>query len=325
MRKENLLFALLSTAFGSFLQAQSPCDLLTIRDIRFDAFRDTVLLVEVTNDSPSIFDYPGFILYDSNGDTIAKEVVNFFGIGTSHISAMNIYPNALLPSDTFQGALELWTGFYSEMACSFDISELLCPDTICNTLVFDFSNLGGALTNGAFTYTITDVLGTVQVSKDFSLGDTVQQFQDTLCLPNGDYALSISTNDNPVAGQPYFLLYEPKSQYWASNLVGPFDQGTTTTTQAFTLYGECPSTVNATKEVTPENPVTISWTPEGVRAFTSKGKIEELILYDLAGRRIASLAGSGPELFLPAGNRRGLFIAACILDSGLVAGGKGYW
>ncbi|MCB9285165.1 MAG: hypothetical protein H6563_13900 [Lewinellaceae bacterium] len=303
-------------ALGAGVAAQSPCDLVTVQDIRYDAFSNAELVVEVTNDSPSIFDYPGFILYDTNGDTVAKEVVNFFGIGTFHIAVLGVYPDAQITSDTFQGTLELWTGFYTDLACTFDIFEPLCPGTDCDTLIFDFSNLGGALTNGFFTYSVKDQAGAVQVAKDFSLEDTVQQFQDTLCLPPGDYTLSISTDDNPVAGQPYFMLFEPRSQYWASSLTGPFDQGAPVMSIPFTLYGACVPPISGAEEAVPAAPVTLTWTSEGVWARAAKGEIEELILYDLAGRRIASRTGPAQELFLPGENWRGLYVVTCRLDTG---------
>ncbi|MBK8491342.1 MAG: hypothetical protein IPL49_10755 [Saprospirales bacterium] len=313
------IYLLCTLAFGGFYEvalAQSVCDLVTIQDIRYDAFRDTVLLVEVANGSPDIFSYPGFILYDTNGDTIAKEVVNFFGIGQYHISAMNIYPDAAIPPGIFEGTLELWTGFYDSLACTFDISEPLCPDTVCHTLVFDLTNFGGALVNASYTYSITDALGIVQVSKDFSLEDTVQQYQDTLCLPSGDYSLSIHTDDNPTGGQPYYGLYEAQSQFWSSQLSGTVDQGTATMQLPFSLYTQCGDEINAVSEVNPENPITLTWGPEGIWAHTSQGQIQELVLYDLTGRRIASRSGSGQELFLPAGDLRGFFMVCGFTDTG---------
>lgn len=325
MKKIYLLFALAFGGICNVASAQSVCDLVTIQDIRYDAFMDTTLLVELTNGSQDIFSYPGFILYNTNGDTIAKEVVNFFGIGQDHISAMNIYPDATVPSGIFEGTLELWTGFYDSLACTFDISEPLCPDTVCHTLVFDLSNLGGALINAGYSYSITDALGIVQVSKDFSLEDTVQQYQDTLCLPSGDYTLAIHTDDNPTGGQPYYGLYEAQSQFWSSQLSGTIDQGSSTTGQSFSLYAECDSDINATSDISPENPVTLTWNREGIWAHTSEGQLVELVLYDLTGRRIASRSGSGQELFLPVGNLRGFFIACGFTDAGVAAVEMVYW
>jgi hypothetical protein len=81
MKTRNILLWALFSGLASGLAAQNPCDLIGITDVRYDAFSDTAILVQVVNNSPEIFSYPGFILFDTEGDTLAREQVNFFGIG----------------------------------------------------------------------------------------------------------------------------------------------------------------------------------------------------------------------------------------------------
>ncbi len=57
-------------------------------------------------------------------DTIAKETVNYYGIGWNQIHSMNIIKQFDLP---FEGILELHTGFYSSQECTFPIT---IPDTV---------------------------------------------------------------------------------------------------------------------------------------------------------------------------------------------------
>jgi hypothetical protein len=45
-----------------------------------------ILHLEASNLSDDIFSYPGFVLYNTVGDTIAKETVNYFGIGWNYQS-----------------------------------------------------------------------------------------------------------------------------------------------------------------------------------------------------------------------------------------------
>ena len=325
MKITSTLLVLLWGAFISLLSAQDPCNSVEIVDVRYDAFSDTTLLVQVINNSSDIFSYPGFILYDTNGDTIAKETVFYFGIGQEHISEMSLLPDALIVGDTFQGTLELWTGFYTSLACTFEISEPLCRDTICHTLVFDLTNFGGALVVADYTYTIVDDLGGVQVSKAFSLMDTVQHYADTLCLPGGAYTLAVSTDDNPTGGQPYIYLYELISSFSASHVGNSINQASDTTYIPFVLYGKCPGIVNDTREPDPKVPLEIQWSQEGVWASTDEGHIRQLSLYDLAGRQVAIKKGPASNLFIPSDNLRGLFIAHVVLDAGAHVSKKVYF
>ncbi|HRF79325.1 MAG TPA: hypothetical protein PL070_04490, partial [Flavobacteriales bacterium] len=55
------------------------CDALDIVAIQWATFNDSTIVLKVTN-SDIGFDYPGFVLLDANGDTLAVETVNFFAI-----------------------------------------------------------------------------------------------------------------------------------------------------------------------------------------------------------------------------------------------------
>ena len=311
-----MLFALALTGIATMAFGQSLCDLVQIGDIRYDAFQDSTLLVEVINNSGDIFSYPGFILYDAAGDTIAKETVNFFGIGQNQISNLTLHPDAGAPTEVTGGKLELWVLFYDSLACTFPITQSLCPDTICNSLAFSLGNIGGALTNGTYTYSIKDELGNTLIATEFSLEDTVQLFEDHLCLPNGDYTLEISTDDNPVGGQPYFLLYEPASLFYGSSIGDHVSQSTPTTTIPFSLYGNCPPVVNSTGEILPEASVEILAGPEGVWAIAREGQIKDMLLYDLSGRLMSRKHGASDRMFLPSGNFRGMYLVQLILENG---------
>ncbi len=203
MKTRLILSALLLSSLGATSSAQSVCDQLQIVDIRYDAFHDSLLLVHVINGSPDIFSYPGFILYDAQGDTIAKETPNFFGIGQEQVHALPIYPNFDALTEVIDGKLELWTLFFDTLVCTYDISEPVCPEGDCNELVFSFGNLGGALTFGFFHYSVLDSAGAVLVEVDFNLEEQVQAFADTICLPSGDYTLQLSADEGSVGGQPF--------------------------------------------------------------------------------------------------------------------------
>lgn len=184
-----------------------PCAALTLQHVLYEAFSDTAVEVFVLNPSFAMFSYPGFILFDAEGDTVAKEVVNFFGIGTESLHVLPIHPDADLTSPVFNGHLELWTGFYEELACSFDLSMDLCPDT-CMMLMPSVQNAGGALSIGTYNWTIDNVAGLV-ASGTLTMTAETQFNMDTLCLEPGRYWMHCTPQDEPTGGQPRFGVSRP--------------------------------------------------------------------------------------------------------------------
>ncbi|MEM7037845.1 MAG: T9SS type A sorting domain-containing protein, partial [Bacteroidota bacterium] len=103
---------------------QTLCDSITIDCCYFDSTGH--IRLNSGNTSSDIVDYPGFLILDANGDTVAMEVVNYFGIGSGPQSHwMEIKMAFALP---MTGTLELHRGFYASRVCSW-------PLTIEDTLI----------------------------------------------------------------------------------------------------------------------------------------------------------------------------------------------
>lgn len=111
-------FSLLFLA--SFGQIDSdPCDSIFIHSV---APNTTGIQIEVltSNHSLDIMSYPGFILLAENGDTIAVEEVNYFGIGwNEQLHILNIVNQPTLPMPVI---LELHTHFYDSLSCSWGLT-----------------------------------------------------------------------------------------------------------------------------------------------------------------------------------------------------------
>lgn len=103
------------------------CDSLQVECCSFDLTQNTITLI-ASNYSSYLFDYPGFILYDSDLDTVAFETVNYFGISVSQPHTLNIIHPFELP---FDGILELYVLFYDSLTCTFEVT---IPDTITTNL-----------------------------------------------------------------------------------------------------------------------------------------------------------------------------------------------
>ena len=95
----------------------SICDSIFIDSCEMNPNNNTEIQLLASNHSVDIISYPGFILFNNNGDTIAKENVSFFGIGWGfqpHI--LQIINPPILP---LYGYLELHSNFYDSLRCVF--------------------------------------------------------------------------------------------------------------------------------------------------------------------------------------------------------------
>lgn len=228
----------------------SPCDDVQIVSILYAAFSDSIV-VHAINGSSDIFSYPGFILFDANGDTVAVETVDLFGLPEESWHMLRIPDDVEITDPEFSGTLELWTGFYDSLVCSWPVEVALCPPAPCATIIPYVQNLGGALTIGTFTYTITGDSGTVATG-EITLDDDTQYASDTLCIPAGGYTIEVSSG--ATMGQPWFGVTTPGMMTGAQ--VPVMDQATL----EFEFYEEC-------TDITTAVPVRISNDHVSVRQF----------------------------------------------------------
>lgn len=122
---------MLLVSFTTRAQNLPACDSLAINCCSVNPAGQNTLTLTVENTSSVLFDYPGFALLDSNGDTIAIETVNYFGIGSGpQTHVMNIVAPLTLP---FTGSLQLHILFYDSLACTFPVT---LPDTVSGLHVY---------------------------------------------------------------------------------------------------------------------------------------------------------------------------------------------
>ena len=108
------LFWFLTNQF--LLGQQLSCDSVKISSIKLSTINPTVEVV-VKNTNVDIISYPGFILFNSNGDTLAQESVDYFGIGSNYqLHELSIINPLNLP---LSGYLELHSWFYDSLICNF--------------------------------------------------------------------------------------------------------------------------------------------------------------------------------------------------------------
>ena len=109
---------------NSFLvdTANAQCEDVSVLGVHVNPFNMNELILHSFNENDSeIFDYPGWRLYDESGVLIAEEQVNFFGIVGNSMHSLNIIETLDYSVQSFYGTLELWTGFYDVLECSYDL------------------------------------------------------------------------------------------------------------------------------------------------------------------------------------------------------------
>jgi len=258
------------------------CADLDLISIQWSTFSDTAVTVHVTNATTG-FDYPGFILFDANGDTLAKETVGLFAIGNDSWHTLTIHPDADIPSGAFSGTVELWTGFYSDLACSWERTIDLCPSNECTTVYPTINNFGNGLAIGTCTWSIADDGGVVAQGQ-FELTPELQSDQDETCLPPGAYEMTVVFDQAPTEGQLMVGIAgdgftQGPSQYLLFGDPAPMP---------FDLLAQCSDGTNSIAEVNGSSQLVVITTEVTILLRDVTGApLGTVILCDALGKEIA--------------------------------------
>lgn len=216
----------------------TDCDSLSFLGVRWGVFSDSTIVLTVANASTDLFDYPGFVLLDEEGDTIASETVSYFGIGSGpqdHI--LTRHPGVLSEGSTVSGQLHLWSGFYTEQECMWPVTWDLCPEQACMTVAPYLSNLGDGIITATVPYTLEDSEGLILGNGTFVINPNNQGvIGQELCLPPGSYFLQLE-QVGVVGGQLFFGLMTPALNSEMTQTA--YVQGTGVNTAAITILERC--------------------------------------------------------------------------------------
>lgn len=262
----------------------SPCDSLNILELQYGAFNDSTVNVTVMNFSSTLFDYPGFILLDNNGDTVAIETVNYFGIGGGpQLHTLSIVPGMVPPSGTFVGELQLWTGFYTAQACLFPVDQDLCPPGPCAPFYISIGNMGGGMVNSVFDWEVLDSLGTTTLASGQMTLGAEQTDTANLCLPPGMYVLEMS-QPAPSGGQ---LFMGATDLPWeAPSISQGFVQGTQNT-MALPFYPLCADFSNSIPDQAHSAALSLVLRDNQL-LITAQAPLGNLLVHDMQGRILLS-------------------------------------
>lgn len=295
MKNLILLPALL---FASTIFAQSPCGDVDIRSVQYSPFTDTVIVVQLVNNSVAGFQYPGFVLINSSGDTVAKEDVDLFGIGQESVHLLNVVPGVHNPLDDFVGDLELYTGFYDVFACSWDLNQSLCAAEPCDSVFIGLDNWGGALVLGDFEWTVRDESNNVVETGQFSMAINPQMWRYGLCLEPGLYSYSLEALTQPSGGGPNLTLSSSRSfgypamsepLDWFNDPISSID---------FPFYPFCAESPNGIDDLTRKDEIDVRFDFERNQLVCNEA-IEEVNLFNTSGQMVFSLMPKAKQIGLP--------------------------
>jgi hypothetical protein len=293
--------------------AQNACDDLNFVSIQYSPFTDSVIVVEVENNSSELFDYPGFVLLNANGDTVAKELVNYFGIGSQSLHQLEVRQGVHDPQSDLIGQLKLFTGFYTEEACVWNIDQNLCATEPCDSLVIGFQNWGGALVIGDFAWSLTDADQNTVASGELTMIANEQYWFQGLCVEPGTYSYTLEALDEPSGGGPT-LTAGASSWFGSPQLSQSLDwENATTLTIPFFDFcmSESPNGLSDEKELRVE-----LLAQNGNWLVVATEPIALVELFSLDGKLLVSSSPMSSKALIPATDNDQLLLVRVSTEAG---------
>ena len=285
--------------------------------IGYSPFTDSLIIISVENNSTELFDYPGFVLINTDGDTVAKEVVNYFGIGSQSVHPLQVRAGVHHPLQNFEGTLQLYSGFYDQFECEWQLNESLCTENECDSIILAFENYGGALVLGDFHWSLLDSTEAVLDSGTFTMPPQEQHWEKRFCLPKGMYNYTLVALDEPSGGGPTMTV-STSPWYLAPTLQQYLDWFNN---PANIL--EIPFYMHCLQEQSPNGTETIVEASELKVIRTGNQTIlqhtdlmQSVDVYSIEGRLVAQFNPNRTQLALSAGLKSGLYIVSVQTDKG---------
>ena len=287
------LFSLAIAFFSASASAQENCDDLSVGSIQYAAFNDSVVEVVMLNNGPIGWGYPSLILFDGNGDTLARREAEFFALSNDQVFSLPILPGAALPTVPFYATVQLWTGFNDSLRCTFFPEASLCPTGPCTT-VHPFAWLANGDTTGfELEWTVTETTTNTVYTGPLHIPQGLTSAQADVCLPPGHYTLTMF---NPwVTGEGLFFRMTSSSWNSSQSLDTELASGNPS---VFTLFEACIDDDNAVSEIVASG-ITVTMTNGILRATVPSGSVlRSLEVIDAAGRTIRRVSGQADSLIL---------------------------
>lgn len=201
MKNATLLFFLALSGFAG--SAQTFCDSVNTTE-GYAAFNDSSIVINVASNYTG--PYPNFTIFNSNGDTVAKEKGGTYPI--YHL--VKIRPGTIT-SNTFSGVMHTRALMKDSLMCIQQKTFKLCPDT-CIKVFPRLSNSSGQIFLGSVSWEIKDNNQQSFGTGIFTFTSTTQHGIDSVCLKPGIYSMYITPGT--LSGNPLVADVWLRSQYF---------------------------------------------------------------------------------------------------------------
>jgi hypothetical protein len=276
---KNLLSILTLCLITLTSNAQDPCASLQIVSVQLNALNSEYITIKVLNESTEIFSYPGFRIYDSDNNLVGEEEVFFFGIGEESVHEVAHSLGDIAAGEEYELTLELWTGFYEEMACSFSDGFILIPEDNCAAINMSLSQLWNTQSEENYLLTINDSEGNEVFSGFYDFPSPDGLYMDEFCLAQGCYEMLIGTDDAMISNTLFVNLDEEFSSVHLSDSAAA---GLPVATIPFGIWDSCEATDVGNEWTIDEAPllypnpardwVMLPQDSESVEFYTTQGK-----------------------------------------------------
>ena len=149
-----LIFATILISNSTYLSQSFSCDSIEITNVDYTPDSLNRISLMASNANLDIVSYPGFVLLNDIGDTMAKEMVNYFGIG--HFPQQHTLQVYEAITNPFVGTLELHSWFYDSLRCIFpftlDTTLSKMNDMLNNISLYPNPTNDLVFINGGLTY-----------------------------------------------------------------------------------------------------------------------------------------------------------------------------
>lgn len=284
--------------------AQEDCINLTPVSFGYAPFDSDQMEVRIQNNGSGGWSYPSLVFYNTSGDTIAWRAAEFFGIGSDQVFTLDItHPEAINDGGVYP-RLELWTGLNDSLRCEWVLSGEFCFPSICATVHPYVLSSDPAAAGTTFTWNINSDNGESVASGEMTMAQGGVEVMDTVCLPPGNYSLTMSNPSISGNGTTCQMRGQPGSTSASPSIdVNTFDSSD------FTVLESCIDGANAVEEI-PSNEfllnivngilhvqLPIAQAASTVELFDGAGRV----LHRSADKRIQrdlDLSGLAPGVFI---------------------------
>ncbi len=288
--KQCYLLAALLSIFTSMGVAQVNCFNINLDEVIRDPYDQNFITVHILNPESESINYPGIRIYNALTDElIGEESVNFFGIANESVHMVPITME-VVQAESYTLRIEIWSGFYENLECSFTDDFYLYPETFCTDSEIMVSLAGLEPGEDPFVLDISQN-GESVFSDSFILdSENPMYYQEPgTCLGIGCYDVVLTTSDAVISSTGYILQ---EGGWYSGTESIPFQAGDIAIEFSFSIFECATNNLDESKA----NDLNIYPNPSNSTIILDWGNAvgqADLSIYDINGNLIQSIPVSG--------------------------------